>query len=367
MFAKKKYIDVLDYIDLDDDNCVYYLFLGRRADGKTYSMIKAMLDTFIKEGIPSAYVRRSQEMVIAKNISFLLQPFTDYIEKKTRGKYNSYTYRNNCFRFAYKNDDNKVVTTSDPVIYTSALSTVMTQKGADKGKIRFLCFDEYVEPNGKYLTNEYTLFTNVISNFIRDRTDGYTKCVLLGNPLSKSCIYFREFGLSAGDVDKYKPNDIVDIKNKDGSITKFIYLPPVEEKKTKINKYIIDNNSENNSIVTGIWDVGNYRHLTGEQNSYSEMIASAGIEYREKYYCIEIRNDMKTDNMYLFYRPSSQEFFKKQDLRYSDNPLNGYVVLTGKTEFEQVLRDLTRLQRVFYSDNFTGNIIETLWKRDVLL
>ena len=51
---------------------LYNIIIGQRANGKTYSVISLIIKTFLKTGIPSAYIRRlDSELIPSTHSTFL--------------------------------------------------------------------------------------------------------------------------------------------------------------------------------------------------------------------------------------------------------------------------------------------------------
>ena len=119
--------------DIDETNAVYRVVIGKRSNGKSFGTVRKAIDAFLEEGLPSAYLRRYEEEIRPKNIGDLLAPHYEYISKKTKGKYNTVTYRTNHFVLAYQEDGEIKYKDDKPIIYTRALNTALKYKGQDVG------------------------------------------------------------------------------------------------------------------------------------------------------------------------------------------------------------------------------------------
>ena len=60
--------DPSDILALD---ATYNLIYGERGNGKTFSICHLILDAYLSEGLPSAYVRRLDEMIKQGNLETL--------------------------------------------------------------------------------------------------------------------------------------------------------------------------------------------------------------------------------------------------------------------------------------------------------
>ena len=101
---------------IDATGATYRLIIGQRSNGKTFDCCRKIIDEYIDHGIPSAYIRRMDEMIKPSNIQNLFRPHhfdlqkdgtvKNYIDEKTEHKYNSITYwRRAWYLFRVDTDD----------------------------------------------------------------------------------------------------------------------------------------------------------------------------------------------------------------------------------------------------------------------
>ena len=129
----RRWYDPADILALD---ATYNLIYGERGNGKTFSICHLILDAYLSEGLPSAYVRRLDEMIKQGNLETL---FSDpehikFIEEKSEGKWNFVKYQFHGFYLQKRDPNNNVLLAKDskPFCRTYALSTSETTKGADR-------------------------------------------------------------------------------------------------------------------------------------------------------------------------------------------------------------------------------------------
>lgn len=60
-----------DRTEIDKTEAAYRLIIGQRSNGKTYSILKTIIEQYFTEGKRSAYIRRYQEEIMPKNIQLL--------------------------------------------------------------------------------------------------------------------------------------------------------------------------------------------------------------------------------------------------------------------------------------------------------
>ena len=238
-------------------DATYNLIYGQRSNGKTYAICRMIVEAYLDEGIPSAYIRRLDEMIKPKNIQELFTPHMEFIIQKTEGAWNSITYRSNAFFLAQRNSEGiKIKQDPNPFCRCYAINTAETTKGQDAGQVKFILFDEFITRQF-YLQNEFILYQNLLSSIIRNRS-GVT-IYMIANTVSKYCPYFREMGL-------YKIKDQqqgqIDLYTMGKTETKIAVEYAAQAGATaEVQQYFCFENPEINMITSGAWEIALYRHI----------------------------------------------------------------------------------------------------------
>ena len=203
----RRWYDPADILALD---ATYNLIYGERGNGKTFSICHLILDAYLSEGLPSAYVRRLDEMIKQGNLETLFSApeHLKFIEEKTEGKYNFVKYQFHGFYLQKRDPVTNALLAKDPQPFcrTYALSTSETTKGADRGRVKYVFFDEFIT-RAFYLTNEIVLFESTLESIIRKRPG--VKIFMVANTVNKHCPYFKHMGLTnvkkqqQGTIDQY--------------------------------------------------------------------------------------------------------------------------------------------------------------------
>ena len=121
--------------NIDKKQADYNVIIGKRSNGKTYSVCDKSVREHFKSGKRLAYIRRYAEDITPKFIKNLFAPHD--LESITAGKWNYIRYYNRGFYFA-KIEDNKIVDCEvEPFCQTFALNVWESAKGADKFKIQY--------------------------------------------------------------------------------------------------------------------------------------------------------------------------------------------------------------------------------------
>lgn len=339
----------IDYNSIFEDDVQIYMILGQRSDGKTYGAIKDSIEEYVRTGTPSAYIRRFSESITKSLIQDLVRPHCGLITKLSDGKYTGTSYRSKRFYFS-DYDDNK---DKNAFLYTFALNTWETAKGADSGKFHNIIFDEYVSDN-KYLPSEYSIFENVLSSILRNRGD--SRLIMLGNPINQICPYFDEFNIKPHEL---KQGDIVYRESSDGYKMKFIFVPPMNSRIQKSAKFFSFGKSE--SIKKGYWEFGEFTHPQSGLVKSSEWLFNFGICFKSQYAICDFYAT-KDGIIFCVFRPANADIWESDMPLFSDaNIYTNNVFLAWErnlitVEFDKCLKN----NRVLFATNQVGNLIK-MW------
>lgn len=345
---KNKYYSVKK---IDETESVYRIIIGQRSNGKTFALCEKALDEYTSTGRPTAYIRRFSEDIKPKNIENLFNPHN--IEKLTKKIYNCTVYRSNCFYFAYKDDAGKVIRRDKNFFCkTFALNTWEHSKGQDSGLFKNIIFDEFISRSG-YLYNEFTNFQNLLSSVIRDRED--VVIYMLANTVSKFCPYFSEMKI---DIEKIHQGEIFCmVSDRDKPFISVEYCDTNENVKTKTIKYFDFESEASQMITSGAWEIPSYPHLYFKYDK-SYIVDSFYIDIQN----IKLNGDIMIydDTLLLFIYPMTKipEKILPDELWYIENPtcmLHQNSLMNGNLKIHKLIKDLIKSERVYFSDNFTGD------------
>jgi len=336
---------------------LYNVVIGQRSNGKTYDWKANLLDRRSKDNdYTGAYIRRLDVEIAPKNLSTLFDSHD--IEKIFHGKFNAVEYRTRAFTLVYKEDGVIVSKDEKPFCYAFALNTWEAQKGADRGEIKTICFDEFMTRK-VYLTDEFVIFQNIISSIIRDR-DG-SEIFMLANTVNKYCPYFKEMGLTR--IDQMKQGDI-DIYEYGDSGLKVAVEFCAESGNTKdVKKYFAFDNPQLQMITTGTWEIALYPKCPIDVNR-DEIFKQFYIFFNGQKICGDI---VKTkDRLFILYHMHTGQYEPNEKdvvyLEQHDGCMLHCKYLTEKpTELHTLITKLIAYEREFYAGNEVGEIIRN-WK-----
>lgn len=353
MSKQNKYYNIKPLLDLDAE---YNIIMGERSNGKTYSVLKTMIENYLENGTYGAYIRRYADEILPSNLKMLFNPFD--IEKMTKGKYNKIQYRGKQFDIGLYDSEKDKWETREPFCFCAALNTWENAKGPDRGEVGVILFDEFLTRR-YYLTNEFLCFQNVLSSFIRDRE--HVKVFLVGNTVSFYSPYFEEFGLE--DIKNLKPGDLTCYSFQNGTKIAIDYCASVGEEKASA-KFFNFNSNKANMITTGKWEIPDYPHYPKSIDFVREVVFRFYIRFDNDLICGNIVQ--KPERVFIYFHKQTKDIEDDENFVYStklsDNPKHCVQFRQGTLDVQRLVYTLITQNRIFFSDNKTGEIFNNYYK-----
>lgn len=353
---KPKYYNLKSILN---KNAQYNIIIGERSNGKTYACLEYGIKQYFKTGKQFALIRRFREDFVGRRGASMFDAHiaNGLIEKYSNGKYTHvYYYGMRWYMCRYDEKGNRIKE-EFPFCYGFTLTGSEHDKGNSYPNINTIIFDEFITRT-IYLGEEFTLFSNLISTIIRQRTD--VKIFMLGNTVNKyGCPYVDEMGLKhfkqmkQGDIDVYRYGDTE-------LIVAVEYCKPNKEGKPN-NYYFAFDNPKLSMITGGAWEIAIYPHLPIKYKP-KDVALYFYINYSNEWLCGEII--VTQDASFIFIHPQTRELNEtelKNNIIYSTeyNPSPNYFrrITEPKTDITKRIADFIFQDKVFYSDNETGEIM----------
>lgn len=354
-----------DRTAIDETQASYRLIIGQRSNGKTYSVLRTMIEQYLTEGKRSAYIRRYAEEIMPKNCQLLFsQPsLIQLIVELSGGEYNGTFYRANCFYFAFYDEDGKKQKQDPtPFCITRAVNVWETTKGQDAGELHLLCYDEFMTRNG-YLSDEFIKFCNLLSSLIRDRKD----CVIymLANSVNKYCPYFEEMGLQ--DVDKMEQGEIrVYTYNNSDLRVAVEYCATVEATKKTASKYFAFENAQLAMITSGAWEIKQYAHAPYPLHE-EDVFKRFYVDFGGQLICGEII--LRSPDLFIFFRRQTKdieidELTPYYSAKFTTSRCHVRFLKDCPTELHKLIKDLIIKNSMCFASNEIGEIIRNWLQED---
>lgn len=354
---KPKYYNIAHLVK-DYPEALYYVVFGERSNGKTYSALDYALERFFKYNEQFAYIRRFGEDVKKKNLSTLFDAHLSNgrVSSLSKDKYNSIDYTSSRFTLRNYDEDGKPSEDSPTIGYAFDLSGMEHRKSTSYPLVTTIIFDEFLSRQG-YLPNEFVLFMNTLSTIIRDRNN--VKIFMIGNTVNKYCPYFAEMGLTHVKEQKAGTTDVYNYA--DSGLTVAVeYCDPMSKRGGKqSDMYFAFDNPQLKMITTGSWEIALYPHLT-EKYRPKDVAFQFFIQFNGDLLHCEI---VSTSTQYfMFVHPKTTPIKSdSKDIVYTNKPDQRWNYRTGLTKLRdklsRVIIQLITENRVFYSDNETGEVL----------
>ena len=341
----------------------YYMIIGERSNGKTFSCIEYALDNYFNKGEQFAYIRRWQDDIKGKRGTELFKNFINnetrgnIIKSKSKGKYNTVIYRSHMWFMAYRNEDSDEISVAfEPFAYGFTLSDMEHDKSTSYPNVTTIIFDEFITRK-IYFPDEFVTFTNVLSTIIRHRNN--VKIFMCGNTVNKYCPYFKEMGLT--NIDKMKQNTIDVYTYGDSGLMVCVEFSEFPSKKKESDIYFAFNNPKLQMITKGTWEINVYPHLPREF-SYKPK------DVKLTYYIVFNNTILHCDIVHLnkcwftFIHPKTTPIKEdNKNLVYTLDvlPYRNYRCKINKpvSRLEKFIYNQFRIGKVFYSSNDVGEIV----------
>lgn len=349
-----KYYDIAHILA---KNAHYNIIIGERSNGKTFSVLKYALKRFCAMGEQIAIVRRFSEDFTGKRGQTVWAAIeaVGLVKKYTGGEWTGIYYYSSRWYLCRYDEAGKREVNTVPLAYGFSLSSAEHDKSTSYPGVKTILFDEFLSRTG-YLRDEFVLFMNTVSTVARHRKD--IKIFMCGNTVNKYCPYFKEMGLT--NVQRQKQGTIDVYRYGDSPLRVAVeYCKPNAQGKPS-DIYFAFNNPKLQMVTSGSWEVDIYPHCP-ERYRPCDKIAEFFVVWEENILHCEIVCT-ENRNVFIFVHPKTTPIQNKDtdiifSTEYSHKP-NHYRRITKPTnKFTQKVAELFKQDKVFYSDNETGEIM----------
>ena len=342
----------------------YYLFVGERSNGKTFSSLNRGVKKYYNEnGSQFAYIRRWGEDVRKKKMTELFSGHIEkgFIKKDTEGCADTITFENGKF-YLGRTNEGEVEWSDDPCGYVFDLNSMEHFKSLSFPRIKTIIFDEFIARNG-YLPNEWQLFTNTLSTIIRERDD--VEIIMLGNTVNKYSIYFEEMGIKhigeqkEGTIDVYKYNKLMG--NRTVQLEVVVEMTPSTSKKggKPSEVYFAFDNPQLQMITDGSWEISLYPHLNVKLRPM-DIITNFFVEFNREILHGQICIVDDVGYFVFIHLKTTPLKNENEDIiytTYSDERWNYKTCLTKQSDKLSIfIMTCLRENKIFYSTNEVGEI-----------
>ena len=341
-----------------EKKCQYNIIIGERSNGKTYAVLKRMLERWWKNGEQGAYIRRWKEDYRGKRGSQLFAGHVDngFISELTNGEYDSVKYYSGKWYLAKKDEDlDKLISQDEPFCYAFALSDMEHDKSTAYPNVTTIAFDEFLTRQ-YYLPDEFVIFMNVLSTIIRHR-DNVT-IFMMANTVNKYAPYFKEMGLRhVADMEPGKIDIYTYGESKLRVAVEYCKSPNKDGKKSDM--YFAFDNPSLSMITGGAWEIDIYPH-NPRNFTPKDIIFTFFINFNDALLQCEVVS--LPDCQYLYIHQKTTPIQNEdRDIIFSElydpRPNHFRNIRKGNSKLEKRISEFFKNDKVFYQDNEVGEIV----------
>lgn len=334
----------------------YNVIFGERSSGKTFAVLEEGLKNFVEKGKQLAIVRRWDEDFKGKRGRQMFDALeaAGKVSELTGGEWTNVFYFSSRWYLCRYNEKGEREQQERPFAYGFSLTAMEHDKSTSYPDITTICFDEFLTRT-VYLPDEFILFTNVISTIVRHRDD--VKIYMLGNTVNKYCPYFKEMGLK--HIKDMKPGDIDVYQYGEGRLKVAVEYTSPNKKGKQSDVYFAFDNPKLQMITSGTWEIDIYPHCPVKYKP-KEILFTFFIDFDNELLQCEIV--LTKGMMFTFIHKKTSEL-KHPDkdliysLSYDPRPNWKRNILKPCSEIERKITALIKEDKIFYSDNETGEIM----------
>ena len=336
---------------------LYNIIYGERGNGKTTAVILHGIDKHFTDKSEMAIIRRWEIDFQAKRGQGMFDSdvIREHVVKGSKGEWTDVFFRSMRWYFCRYDEDGNRVLSERPFCYAFSLNSMQHDKSTNYPYIKTILFDEFLEKGGKYLVDEFQLFTNTLSTIIRDKED--VTIFMCANTVSRFAPYWREMGIKA---DKQKQGTIDIYQYGQSTCTVAVeYCAATDSSLKGSNKYFAFDNPKLKMITEGAWELDIYPHLTIKYRP-ADVMYQFFIKFNgEIYHCEIINHD--TGNFIYVHQKTSEIKDEDNDLIYSleyDTRCNWIRKINKPVNtLSKRIWELFCADKVCYQDNFVGDSI----------
>ena len=346
------------------ENAQYNIIYGERSNGKTFAVEEEGIKNYLSNERQMAIVRRYDLDLTGARAQAVFEHFVhnpekgNLIEQWSNGKWcDVYYYSKRWFLCTYDEKGNRLKDTR-PFCYGFSLAGQEHDKSTSYPDIEIVLFDEFLTRD-LYLTDEFILFTNVLSTIIRNRDD--VKIYMCGNTVNKYNPYFKEMGLDnvlkmrQGEIQVYEfalyNNKVLKIA------VEYADSPSKDGKPSDV--YFAFKNPKLKMITSGVWELAIYPHLPIKYKR-EQIVGEYYILWESEILHCEI---IQSDTNYFTYIHSKTTPIKNEDeslIFTQEFDMRPNVRRKITDPFDDIGRKIYwffRNDKVFYQDNEVGEVV----------
>lgn len=350
--------DVYNPCHLPFENCKWFITLSERARGKTTNLLLFGMLIYWHYGTGICYVRSNEQMITPKTSGDLFSNIISfgYVEKISKGKYNTIKYNRRRWYFAHVNEDGEV-DYQDENAFCIMLSVDRNEyyKSVLETKNDFIVFDEFIERY--YYPNQFVLFCDLLKTILRNRTSGII--CLSANTIDIVSPWFSELMINDRVEQMVQGDEEIITTPKNTKV--FVEIlgkksARAGKKQSIVNSLYFGFDNPKLASITGneTWAMYNYPHTP---EKFNILMKNHYLDFNDKLINLEICGT-EDDTIFIncHYATNLYDDSIVYTLDFSTD--RNYRYRFGETKIDEFIWDCYEKNLFTYSDNTVGSLVE---------
>lgn len=350
--------EVFNPAKLPYDRDKYFVLCSERSVGKTTNVLLFGMIAHRLYGTQIQYIRQREAMLEPKNSRQLFDTILQYgyVEKVTKGKWDSLVYWARGWYYC-KRDESGKVTEQDSTPFMFCLSLdrndiYRSTYNAPTGDI--IIYDEFIS---RYTPqDEFVTFCDLTKTIVRERPQPVI--FLLGNTLDRYHQYFHEMELVKVTTSMPLGEHTETVTAKGTPIyVEFVTREKTEEKRTFNRLFFGFRNKKLGSITGDDWVIVPMQRIDSDDPDRVTVTRNIYIEYEDYLINLELVYSKRYGTHILAHKgnkiyPDSHIYTLKQvqDFRY--------IYRFGHSKLDRLIWTLYERKKFYYANNTIGALVE---------
>ena len=350
--------DVYNPCHLPFEVCKWFVTLSERARGKTTNLLLFGMLVWWHYGTGICYIRSNEQMIMPKASKDLFSNIISwgYVERISKGKYNTITYKSRRWYFAHVDEDGNIdLEANDAFCIMLSIDKNEQYKSVLETKNDFIIFDEFIERY--YYPQQFVLLCDLIKTIARERQS--VMICLSANTIDLQSPYFNELEIRE-KVEQLTQGDSEIVTTPMG--TK-VYVEILGKKTFKagkkqvlLNQLYYGFNNPKLASITGsdTWAMFNYPHTP---DNFKVLVKNHYLEYNDKLIQLEIC-ESETGTIFINCHLATNTYDDSIVYTLSFSTDRNYRYMFGITEIDHFIWEKYKQNLFTYSDNSVGSLVE---------
>lgn len=350
--------DVYNPCHLPFEVCKWFVTLSERARGKTTNLLLFGMLVWWHYGTGICYIRSNEQMIMPKSSKDLFSNIISwgYVEKISKGKYNTIIYKSRRWYFAHT-DENGDIDLQCPDAFCIMLSIDKNEqyKSVLETKNDFIIFDEFIERY--YYPNQFVLLCDLIKTIARERQS--VIICLSANTIDLQSPYFNELQIRE-KIENMSQGESLTVTTPKGTKV-FVEIlgkktQKAGKKQTILNQLYYGFDNPKLASITGsdTWAMYNYPH---SPKDFKILSNNHYLEYNDKLIQLEICQK-ENESIFINCHPATNTYEDSVIYTLDFSTDRNYRYMFGITEIDRFIWEKYKRNLFTYSDNTVGSLVE---------